>query len=478
MKNRIEKCPDCCNIVQGTLKRSPTQKIFSTIVKKGGMKVVLTPFGGPLGTVVGTLIDIVAEEQINQIADLIANAIWQEDEIYKFECPKCNRLWQHNYEAWGISDSSIYFKGIGAESEQTDINRDFHLLFESIDNLTRHDDAAGVREQMELLKAKGLKSKSTTAASIYLYLSAFLGLSYGKNFWTTENSKEILKEAKSNIDRAIENRNDDEYKIVAHSIRTLLAESVTQHQELGIIDIQNMNLTDSLLEKDYLNKIYEMCRFSSLWKLADKTDTESEKESLWLISARLNEPVYKMYANMELFKLHMDITKNGKLTDKGETYLVNAYKSPDFSIKNADVKNLFDAQWLSACAYYAYNLMAGTFTTHGQNIQGGINDLKKIAELKECPARDFACSKLAELYEDGKLVNMNLETALLYYDKIGDSKSCDRIKGKIGHTNSGNSKHETKADGYLDAIKKQLSDNEDIKTTATNIFNKFKFGKK
>ena len=95
MATITKKCPECGNWTEGNINRSTTSKSIRGIVKKGGMKLVLSPIGGIPGFIAGAAIDAVAGDAINEIVN---NAVDQviPDSQFSFTCPKCGHHWVEN----------------------------------------------------------------------------------------------------------------------------------------------------------------------------------------------------------------------------------------------------------------------------------------------------------------------------------------------------------------------------------------------
>lgn len=93
------QCPHCGNTVNGTIVRSAGSKAVRTLIKKGGMKAVLTSagsvipgFGNVAGFVAGTVIDAAFGEQIGEMVDKVTDN-FVEDNMYSFSCPNCDYTW-------------------------------------------------------------------------------------------------------------------------------------------------------------------------------------------------------------------------------------------------------------------------------------------------------------------------------------------------------------------------------------------------
>ena len=94
-----EKCSACKNMVVGELKRSRGSKLARNVVKKGGMKSVLTlagsvipGFGNVAGFAAGTVIDTLYGDKINKLVDAGVD-LYKEDSLYIFKCPNCGKTW-------------------------------------------------------------------------------------------------------------------------------------------------------------------------------------------------------------------------------------------------------------------------------------------------------------------------------------------------------------------------------------------------
>ena len=105
------KCPNCGNIVEGKVKRSTLSKGVRGVIKKGGMKGVLTAagsvipgFGNVTGFLAGAAIDAIYGDQINQAVDE-ATDIFMEDNVYEFKCPNCGKIWSSINE----TEQNYYF---------------------------------------------------------------------------------------------------------------------------------------------------------------------------------------------------------------------------------------------------------------------------------------------------------------------------------------------------------------------------------
>ena len=97
-----QKCPHCGNYVEGKLERSAVSKAARNVIKKGGMKTVLSAagtivpgFGNAAGFVTGAVIDAVYGDRINDVVDNVVDG-YITDTIYSFYCPKCGNRWSTN----------------------------------------------------------------------------------------------------------------------------------------------------------------------------------------------------------------------------------------------------------------------------------------------------------------------------------------------------------------------------------------------
>lgn len=203
MANIIEICPHCGNTVEGKIKRSTVSKTTRSILKKGGMKTVLTAagsvvpgFGNAAGFVAGSIIDGLWGDKINNIVD-DATDVFIDDNTYEFSCPKCGHSWINNEsEAYDDNDIDDDDDGLSA-SKIKEIHEVLNIIADELNvdfdgispNSDLEDDlGASNFKKMNILSAleEWAGTDSSKKYSDFTFVDDFIEEFTGETLWDEE----------------------------------------------------------------------------------------------------------------------------------------------------------------------------------------------------------------------------------------------------------------------------------------------------
>lgn len=478
-----EICPHCNNTVAGIFSPSATRKVLTSIAKKGGMKAVLTYVGTVFpgignigGFLAGAALDLIYGDDINKFIDKIADVI-DDNKIYVFTCPQCGHEWSRKEEdlenddelLQSYSESYTESASSTANSYIENFNKNFHYFLDQVDVAIEDTKATEILStEMERFAVDTLYS-DVVIASQYFFLAGLCDLLYAKKRYPDTNSRRQLKQAKKNLQSALDLQYDDEYKLMLAATKTLLCTTPQKCIREGTIETASYKFeNDTLFKEDWLIEIYEECRFKSILRADKVIDKAVEgkydddiRVELWSSGLSLQDKDYRMicYLNVSIYCTNRE---EGEKVSLEEAESLNAVvNTQGYSIENCDVNNFYDRGWLEGCVYLAQSIIQNENPYVDKDIKEQFNILERISDFVECYAGFLACTALGSYYEKGIVVEKNISKALCYYKKVGCEEDIARLMAELrtsGRTvSSGTSSSISDSESeYLEEVKECL----------------------
>lgn len=315
--------------------------------------------------------------------------------------------------------------------ENEKFQSEFSSLAKHIDDIAK--DQSSVNSYIENISIVIGKTKNAVVKSEYYYLQAFCCLYYTFNHL---NDCSFISKGEHCIDKAIQLLEDDEYKIIkqmlqSYNLTFCMLNEIEQviKQQLVISQCRPdiLKIPNSLFRVEYLQMIYERARFYSLndtFIRLEELDMFIEAASILKIMYNLNNTEYKIYAADLLCQYYL-FGEEGISPDPymGFQYAINATNMGNFE-EDFDGHDDFHMAWRSCLtnASHCYLVGLGTNVDYSKAYVYA----KKAAKLGD----EAAMETLGQLFESGKGVPKNIQTALEWYRKaadLGDEEAMKRL---------------------------------------------------
>ena len=281
------------------------------------------------------------------------------------------------------------------------------------------------------ISSLAIKTKDPVVRSEYKYLQALCCLHYNNTLPKNDNT--LIPEGLTYIDNALDLLNDDEYKVIKLIFQS--HQLIYETPELDLLVIQQRGISDNcpiisniqntLLNVKYLQALYDDARFESLNDSLGKLEDANmyvEAASILKEMHKLEFADYKVYS-ADLLSQYCLFGEEGFLPDPQ-----TGFKYANKAIDLVDHETEFDE--MDECHLAWRNCITNVahcyYTGLGPNVdyEKAYTFAVKGAELGD----EAAMETLGQLYEHGKGVTQNLQTALEWYQKAADLGNEDAQK--------------------------------------------------
>lgn len=482
-------------MVHGEIQRSNFSKSIRNVIKKGGMKAALTAagsvvpgFGNIAGFAVGTAVDVLYGDKINQVVDETADS-FIEDNVYEFNCPKCHHVWQENIELnkQSLLDESSSFTE--TRSYNSLFNKNWDYFCNNIDEISH---SRKVLSTFVEVLDNDIDGSSVESPQL-LYLKAAAILLYIMEEFDDEWSikgKESTEKAISAYKKFISNDVPEEYEAVK-AIFSIYGEDLSGDFAFGKVTTEYKRIIKPIhteyLNAEYLSSCLDEVYYMNLVLLSEKAIEIGDFHRVFKLSKtilKIGTDQAKLYALAVLSWLYDDKEAKFSHDPKLSLSYANEFLNIVEGIKTKDKNHIFNTfelthikRCLGLCAIDCASSESDYF-----NPQKAINYANWGKDLGD----PFCTYLLGGFYEnglnDGRCDN---EKAKNYYKialKMGYKSASDDLQRL--ETNEKKKSYPTggtateilseKEKNYFESIKEFLEDDESISPRERKILDRLR----